>query len=133
MLTGENFGRGSSREHAVWALMDENIRVLIGPDFADIFANNATKNGLLLIRLPQKTVSDFVEISTQNPAAKYSVNLEDQQVNVEGQTHHFEIDPFVKHCFLNGLDDISLTLEHEDKIKAHEDRLKREKPWLIKE
>ena len=116
LVSDWNFGCGSSREHAVWALTDWGIRVVIAKSFADIFSGNAGKNGLLLIVLPEDVVD---EIMNQAEKGEYilNVNLETQSVTMpDGTVHHFEYDPFKKHCFLNGLDDIDYIFSHQDKI-----------------
>ena len=131
LIAGDNFGCGSSREHAVWAIMDMGIRAIIAPNFADIFRTNATKNGLLLIELDETIVSRLIAQSLENPSLTYTINLEDQSVVIKHDSYQFEIDSFVKDCFLKGLDEISLTLQKEDKINAHESMLKRNRPWLL--
>ena len=118
LVSDWNFGCGSSREHAVWALTDWGIRVVIAKSFADIFSGNAGKNGLLLIVLPEKVVE---EIMTQSEKGEYivNVNLETQSVTLpDGTVHHFDYDPFKKHCLLSGLDDIDYIFSHQDKIDA---------------
>ncbi len=131
LLVGENFGCGSSREHAPWALLDFGIRCVIGPTFADIFYNNAFKNGLLLIILPQAEVDALMEDARRGADARLTVDLENQRVTrADGTTIAFEIDPFRRHCLLNGLDDIGLTLAKADKIDAYEARQRAARPWL---
>jgi 3-isopropylmalate/(R)-2-methylmalate dehydratase small subunit len=131
LLARENFGCGSSREHAVWALTDFGIRVVIAPSFADIFFNNSFKNGLLPIALDADTVDRlFREVQAQ-PGYELTVDLEAQQLRTpQGETLSFDIDPFRKHCLLNGLDDIGLTLQHADEIRAFEQRYFQTHPWL---
>ena len=131
LIMGDNFGCGSSREHAVWAIMDMGIRAIIAPSFADIFRTNATKNGLLLIPLPEKAVSDLSDIATHSPQTQFVIELASQTIEVDGNTIGFEIDPFVKKCFLEGLDDIALTLKNENKISQYEAEIKDKKPWLF--
>ena len=130
LVAGDNFGCGSSREHAPWALVDFGIRCVIAPSFADIFNNNASKNGMLLIALPQETVDKLMEDAEKGGNARLSVDLEKQQiVRPDGETIDFDIDPFKKHCLLNGLDDIALTLQKDDKISAFESTHKAAQPW----
>ena len=130
LVAGDNFGCGSSREHAPWALIDFGIRCVIAPSFADIFNNNASKNGMLLIALPQETVDKLMEDAEKGGNARLSVDLEKQQiVRPDGEVIDFEIDPFKKHCLLNGLDDIALTLQKDDRIGAFEDARKTAQPW----
>ena len=131
LVAGENFGCGSSREHAPWALVDFGIRCVIAPSFADIFNNNASKNGMLLIALPQETVDKLMEDAEKGGNARLSVDLEKQRiVRPDGETIGFDIDPFKKHCLLNGLDDIALTLQKDDKISAFEGARKTAQPWV---
>ena len=121
LLTGSNFGCGSSREHAPWAIQQAGFRVVIAPSFADIFYNNCLKNGLLPVVLDQGTVNDLAARCETEPSAALSVDLEGQTVTTaEGEAHHFDIDPFSKKCLIEGLDDIDLTLQHESKIAAFE-------------
>ncbi len=130
LVAGDNFGCGSSREHAPWALIDFGIRCVIAPSFADIFNNNASKNGMLLIALPQETVDKLMEDAEKGGNARLSVDLEKQRiVRPDGEVIDFDIDPFKKHCLLNGLDDIALTLQKDDKIGAFEDARKTAQPW----
>ena len=130
LVAGDNFGCGSSREHAPWALIDFGIRCVIAPSFADIFNNNASKNGMLLIALPQETVDKLMEDAEKGGNARLSVGLEKQQiVRPDGEVIDFDIDPFKKHCLLNGLDDIALTLQKDDRIGAFEDTRKTAQPW----
>ncbi len=132
LLARENFGCGSSREHAVWALDDFGFRAVIAPGFADIFYNNSFKNGLLPIVLSSDTVDDLFTQITQKPGLTLSIDLKKQQVSCEGKVlSDFDIDSFRKYCLLNGLDDISLTLQHGDEIKAYEEKRKRTAPWLF--
>ena len=130
LVAGENFGCGSSREHAPWALVDFGIRCVIAPSFADIFNNNASKNGMLLIALPQETVDKLMEDAEKGGNARLSVDLEQQRiVRPDGEAIEFDIDPFKKHCLLNGLDDIALTLQKDDRISAFESAHKTAQPW----
>ena len=132
LLARENFGCGSSREHAVWALDDFGFRAVIAPSFADIFFNNSFKNGLLPIVLDADTVDDLFKRVSANHGLELSIDLEAQTVSCEGEKiASFEIDAFRKHCMLNGLDDIALTLQHADEIKAYEDSRKQTAPWLF--
>ncbi len=131
LLVGENFGCGSSREHAPWALLDFGIRCVIGPSFADIFYNNAFKNGLLLVTLPQTEVDALMEDAGRGANARLTVDLENQRITrAGGAAIDFDIDPFRRHCLLNGLDDIGLTLAKADKIDAYEARQRAARPWL---
>lgn len=131
LVAGDNFGCGSSREHAPWALLDFGIRCVIAPDFADIFYNNCFQNGILPIRLPQSDVDKLMDDAQRGANATVTVDLEKQTIQgPDGGTIAFEVDPFRKHCLLNGLDDIGLTLQKADKIKAFEAKQQREEPWL---
>ena len=130
MVAGTNFGCGSSREHAPWALLDFGIRCVIAPSFADIFFNNTFKNGILPITLPEARVNQLVRFLLELPGAEISIDLAAQTVQgPDGQTDKFEIDPFRKHCLINGLDDIGLTLQKEASIKAYEGRIAGNRPW----
>jgi len=134
LLARENFGCGSSREHAVWALTDFGIRAVIAPSFADIFYNNSFKNGLLPVRLDAETVDALFERTQANEGYRLTVDLERQCVIEPGGTEHpFEIDAFRRQCLLEGLDDIGLTLQHADDIRAYEARRRKEAPWLFAE
>ena len=129
LIAGDNFGCGSSREHAPWALADLGFRIVIAPSFADIFASNAFKNGMLLVSLPQPQVDRLMEVAGEHPI---TVDLENQVVTTPFQDRFaFEIDPFRKHCLLNGLDEIGLTIKMEADIVAYEARLTRERPWAV--
>lgn len=131
LLARENFGCGSSREHAVWALDDFGFRAVIAPSFADIFYNNSFKNGLLPIVLDASVVDDLFKRVTANSGLQIAVDLETQSVTVEAEkVASFEIDTFRKHCMLNGLDDIALTLQNADEIKVYEEKRKQTAPWL---
>lgn len=132
LLARENFGCGSSREHAVWALDDFGFRAVIAPSFADIFYNNSFKNGLLPIVLDADIVDDLFARVAAEPGLQLSIDLEAQAVSFAGKViAAFEIDEFRKHCMLNGLDDIGLTLQHADEIKAYEEKRKQTAPWLF--
>ena len=132
LLARENFGCGSSREHAPWALLQYGFQAVIAPSFADIFYNNSLKNGLVLIRLDAKIVDRLFRETAATEGYRLAVDLEQQTVTTPGgESFHFDIDPFRKHCILNGLDDIGLTLEHANKIKAFETRHRNEQPWLF--
>ena len=127
LLTGKNFGCGSSREHAPWALLDFGIKCIIGPSFADIFCNNCFKNGMLPIVLSKNNLEEIVEYSKRKEIVE--INLTEQEIKFGNKIINFEIDPFKKECLLNGLDDISLSLEKSDKISFYEENLKQTKPW----
>jgi 3-isopropylmalate/(R)-2-methylmalate dehydratase small subunit len=131
LLTRENFGCGSSREHAPWALEDYGFRVIIAPSFADIFFNNCFKNGLLPIVLPAETVDRLFKEAT-GVGYQLQVDLASQLITTKyGEKIPFEIEPTRKHRLLNGLDDIGLTLQHADAIRAYEERRRQEAPWLF--
>jgi 3-isopropylmalate/(R)-2-methylmalate dehydratase small subunit len=131
LITHENFGCGSSREHAPWALLDFGIRCVIAPDFGDIFYNNCFKNGILPVRLPREVCDQLIEDAKLSANARLTVDLERQVVlRPNGQEIRFEIDPFRKHLLLNGLDDIGQTLQHADAIAAYETRRRAEQPWV---
>ena len=131
LITGENFGCGSSREHAPWALLDAGIRCVIAPSFGDIFYNNCFKNGILPVELPKAEVDLLMEDAQRGANAVVTVDLESQEITVpDGGTLHFEVDPFRKHCLLNGLDDIGLSLEKVAKIDDYEAKQRLEQPWL---
>ena len=130
LIAGENFGCGSSREHAPWALLDYGIKCIIAPSFADIFYNNSSKNGILLIQLPKEQVDLLLEEAERGANATISVDLETQEISgSDGGVIKFEVNAFKKHCLLNGLDDIGLTMQKEDKINDYEERLKVSQPW----
>jgi 3-isopropylmalate/(R)-2-methylmalate dehydratase small subunit len=121
LIAGKNFGCGSSREHAAWALTDFGFLVVIAPSFADIFFSNAGKNGMVLVRLPEADVELLTHRSAQNPQHKITINLEAQTItDDQGFSANFEIDAFRKYCLLNGLDDIGLTLRHEAALDTYE-------------
>jgi 3-isopropylmalate/(R)-2-methylmalate dehydratase small subunit len=131
LVTGENFGCGSSREHAPWALMDFGIRCVIAPSFADIFYNNSSKNGVLLITLPQEEIDKLMDDAEKGANARIAVDLENQQITrPDGEQISFEIDAFKKHCLLNGLDDIGLTMQKDEKISTYEGARDTAEPWL---
>lgn len=132
LLARENFGCGSSREHAPWALEDYGFRVIIAPSFADIFFNNCFKNGLLPIRLEAGKVDVLFKAVEANVGYKLKVDLERQVITApDGTVYKFEVDEFRKHCLLNGLDDIGLTLQHVDDIKSFEAKHRAAQPWLF--
>jgi 3-isopropylmalate/(R)-2-methylmalate dehydratase small subunit len=120
LLAGENFGSGSSREHAPWALQDYGFGAIIAPSFADIFKNNCAKIGLLAVELPEETVEKLLQAVRSDPEAEIAVDLEERTVTGPGVEVTFEIDDFTRHRLLNGLDDIGLTLTHEDELEAFE-------------
>ncbi len=131
LIAGENFGCGSSREHAPWALKDFGIRCVVAPSYADIFFNNCFKNGILPVILPQEQVDLLMEEAERGSNARMSVDLEAQEITTSsGETLRFEIDPFRKHCLLNGLDDIGLTLEKASAIDSFETRAAQSRPWV---
>ena len=130
LVAGDNFGCGSSREHAPWSLLDFGFKCIIAPSFADIFYNNCFKNGILPIRLDQKTVDVLMDQANQKK--QLTINLKDQLIVLEdGNTIEFQIDPFRKKCLLEGLDDIGLTLQKKEKIDQYEASLKNTHPWII--
>ncbi len=131
LLARENFGCGSSREHAVWALTDFGFRAVIAPSFADIFFNNSFKNGLLPIVLDAGLVDGLFARVMEKQGLEFTVDLESQCVIVGDDSYRFEIDAFKKHCLLHGLDDIGLTLQHADQIKAYEQQRKQQAPWMF--
>ena len=131
LVAGDNFGCGSSREHAPWALLDFGIRAVIAPSFADIFYNNCFKNGILPIVLPQEQVDALMADAEKGENARITVDLEEEVVvGADGTRYAFEIDAFKKHCLLNGLDDIGLTLEKSSAIEGFEGRMEQERPWV---
>jgi 3-isopropylmalate/(R)-2-methylmalate dehydratase small subunit len=132
LLTRENFGCGSSREHAPWALEDYGFKVIIAPSFADIFFNNCFKNGMLPIVLSAEIVDALFKQVTANEGYALNVDLAAQTVSTpDGKAYPFEVDAFRKHCLLNGLDDIGLTMQQQDKIKAFEAKHRQAQPWLF--
>jgi len=128
LLVGKNFGCGSSREHAPWALLDFGIKCVIGPSFADIFYNNCFKNGMLPIALDGKKIEELIQYSKRKE--NIEINLTEQQIMFGNKRIKFEIDPFKKKCLLNGLDDIALSLGQSEKISSYENKLKKNKPWI---
>ncbi|MEM8790019.1 MAG: 3-isopropylmalate dehydratase small subunit [Pseudomonadota bacterium] len=131
IVAGDNFGCGSSREHAPWAIADFGIRCVISTSFADIFYNNCFKNGILPIVLPQEDVDKLMDDADRGANAVLTVDLENQTISgPDGGEIAFEIDPFRKHCLLNGLDDIGLSMQKEDDIAAFEAKLQASQPWL---
>jgi 3-isopropylmalate/(R)-2-methylmalate dehydratase small subunit len=131
LVAGANFGCGSSREHAPWALLDFGIRCVIAPSFADIFYNNCFKNGILPIKLPQEEIDKLMDDAERGANAIISIDLEKQEIRgPDGGCIRFDIDPFRKHCLLNGLDDIGLTLEKAGAIDGFEGKNKATQPWL---
>ena len=131
LIAGENFGCGSSREHAPWALLDFGIRCVIAPSFADIFHNNCFKNGILPIRLPREICERLMEDARMGGNARLTVDLARQViVRPNGEEIGFEVDPFRRHLLLNGLDDIGQTMQHAAAIDAYEARRRAEKPWV---
>jgi len=131
LVAGPNFGCGSSREHAPWALLDFGIRCIIAPSYADIFYANCFKNGILPITLPQGICDQLMEDAKKGANARLSIDLEAQTITrPDGETIHFEIDAFRKHCLLNGLDDIGLTEQKNSSIAAFEDKNRMSQPWL---
>ena len=128
IIAGDNFGCGSSREHAPWALADMGFRVVIAPSFADIFSGNAFKNGVLLVTLPQEQINRLMEIAATDPI---TIDLENQVVTTPFQDRfEFGIDPFRKHCLINGIDEIGLTIAMDADIAAHEARIAGNRPWI---
>ena len=128
LIAGDNFGCGSSREHAAWALLDLGIKVVIAPSFSDIFSGNAFKNGILTVALPQKQIDRLMEVATTDPV---TVDLDTQTVTTPFQDRFtFEVDPFRKHCLGEGLDEIGLTLERDVAISKYEERQAAAMPWL---
>ena len=129
LIAGDNYGCGSSREHAAWAMLDLGIRVVIAPSFSDIHSGNAVKNGILPVVLPQEAVDRLLEVAREG--LEIAIDLEAQTVTTPYQDRFtFDIDPFRKHCLLNGLDDIGLTLRHADEIRTFEQRHIAAQPWL---
>jgi len=129
LITGKNFGCGSSREHAPWALLDFGIKCLIGPSFADIFYNNCFKNGILPITLDEKKIEELVQYSERKE--NIEINLAKQEIIFGNKRIKFEIDPFKRKCLLDGLDDIATSLEKSEKINSFEEKLKKIKPWIF--
>jgi len=132
IVAGDNFGCGSSREHAPWALNDFGIKVIISTSFADIFYNNSFKNGMLPIRVDEETLAKLMDDAERGANATLTIDLEAQTISgPDGGTVTFDIDPFRKHCLLEGLDDIGLTQKKADKIDSFEDKQKSNQPWLF--
>ncbi|MBO9603706.1 MAG: 3-isopropylmalate dehydratase small subunit [Novosphingobium sp.] len=130
IVAGDNFGCGSSREHAAWALIDMGVKAVIAPSFSDIFSGNAFKNGILTVVLPQEAIDRLMEVAETDPIA---IDLEHQTVTTPFQDRFtFEIDPFRKHCLLEGLDEVGLTLARKDAIGAYEQRQAHDLPWFAK-
>ncbi|WP_374636164.1 3-isopropylmalate dehydratase small subunit [Paracoccus sp. (in: a-proteobacteria)] len=131
IVAGDNFGCGSSREHAPWALLDFGIRCVISTSFADIFYNNCFKNGILPIVMPQEVVDVLMEDARKGANARMTVDLENLTVTTsDGQSFGFELDPFRRHCLLNGLDDIGLTMEKSGAIDSYEAQMAQSRPWV---
>jgi len=131
LVAGDNFGCGSSREHAPWALLDFGIRCIISTSFADIFYNNCFKNGILPIKLPKEQVALLMDDANRGANAIVTIDLEKQEITgPDGGVIKFDIDSFRKHCLINGLDDVGLTLQKDSKITAYEDKQKLSQPWL---
>jgi 3-isopropylmalate/(R)-2-methylmalate dehydratase small subunit len=131
LITGENFGCGSSREHAPWALLDFGIRCIIAPSFADIFYNNCFKNGILPIVLPQEQVDKLIETASRGANARMTIDLPNQVIrDADGNETPFSIDPFRKHCLIEGLDDIGLTMQKDAAISAYEQKAAETRGWL---
>ena len=128
LLAGKNFGCGSSREHAPWALLDFGIKCIISLSFADIFYNNCFKNGMLPITLDEKKIQELIKYSERKESIE--INLAEQEILFGNNKIKFEIDPFKKKCLLNGLDDIALSLEKLEKISSYEKKIKKNKPWI---
>ena len=132
LVAGDNFGCGSSREHAPWALLDYGFRSIIAPSFADIFYNNCAKNGILLIAVPEASVQQLFAEIEENVGCELTVDLHDQKVqSPKGLEFSFEIDPFVKHRLLNGLDDIGWTLQYQSEIESFESNYQKQAPWMF--
>ncbi len=131
LVAGENFGCGSSREHAPWALLDFGIRCIIAPSFADIFFNNTFKNGILPIKLPEERVNELLRFLLELPGAEITVDLPNQTVQgPDGKSDSFDVDPFRKQCLIEGLDDIGLTLQREASITTYESKIAAGRPWV---
>lgn len=134
LIAGDNFGCGSSREHAPWALQDFGIKVVIAPTFADIFYNNSFKNGMLLIKLPQEQIDNLMIVANDPENPEISVDLEKQEIYApNGVVYSFEIDEFLKQCLLEGLDDIGLTMQRGETIGGFEGGQKSQQPWLYRD
>ena len=134
LLTRDNFGCGSSREHAPWSLLDQGFRSLVAPSFADIFYNNCFQNGILPVVLSADEVQELFQAVSAHEGYRLTIDLPSQTVTrPDGKSHSFEIEPFRKNCLINGLDSIGLTLQHEAAITAYEQRRQAEAPWLFQE
>lgn len=132
LLAQKNFGCGSSREHAPWAILEYGIRCVIAPSYADIFFSNSFKNGLLLIVLDQKDIDDLFLAAESDQGCTLDIDLESQRViSAGGKEYSFEVDSFHRHCLLNGLDDIGISLEDSDLIRSYEEKRRQTKPWLF--
>ena len=132
LVAGDNFGCGSSREHAPWALLDYGFRSIIAPSFADIFNNNCAKNGILLVALPEASVQQLFTEIEENVGCELTVDLPNQKVqSPKGLEFSLEIDPFVKHRLLNGLDDIGWTLQYQSEIESFESNYQKQAPWMF--
>ena len=131
LVAGNNFGCGSSREHAPWALLDYGIRCVISTEFGDIFYNNAFKNGMLPIKVSQEDLGKLMDDAERGSNATLTIDLEAQEIKgPDGGTVHFEVDAFKKHCLLNGLDEVGLTMEKADRIATYEHAVAAERPWV---
>ena len=134
LIAGDNFGCGSSREHAPWALQDFGIKVVIAPSFADIFYNNSFKNGMLLVKLPQEQVENLIIVASDPENPEITVDLEKQEVHApNGVVYPFEIDAFLKQCLLEGLDYIGLTMQRDETISGFEGGQQSQQPWLYRD
>lgn len=134
LIARTNFGCGSSREHAPWALNEYGFRTVIAPSFADIFFNNCFKNGMLPVILPEDIVDQLFKECAAQEGYQLTIDLAAQEVRTPtGEAFKFEVDPFRKHCLLNGLDDIGLTLQNADAIRAYEEKTKQVRPWVFQE
>jgi 3-isopropylmalate/(R)-2-methylmalate dehydratase small subunit len=132
LIGAENFGCGSSREHAPWALLDFGIRCIVAPSFADIFYNNCFKNGVLPIALPKEVVDELMKDAEKGANAVMTVDLEAQTITrPDGEQVHFEVEPFRKHCLINGLDDIGMTEQKDKEIAAYEEKARLGRPWQL--
>ncbi len=133
IIAGDNFGCGSSREHAPWAIADFGIRCVISTSFADIFHNNCFKNGILPIKLPKEDIDKLMDDASRGANATITIDLENQEIKgPDGGTIKFDVDPFRKHCLIEGLDDVGLTLQREEQIKSFEEQRAASMPWLTR-
>lgn len=133
LIAGDNFGCGSSREHAPWAIADFGIRCVVSTSFADIFFNNCFKNGILPIKLPKEDVDKLMDDASRGANATITIDLENQEIKgPDGGTIKFDVDPFRKHCLIEGLDDVGLTLQKEDKIQSFENDYRQSMPWMAR-